>query len=106
MRQYADDTQLYLSFYLNELDSAVKKINTDLQFISDISKAHNLVLNETKTEMLIFGSNRMAIIENIDFKIVINNQTLTASTCSKNLGLQIYELYLKTLPRYLKITDK
>ena len=53
------------------------------------TEAHNLVLNETKTEMLIFGSNRMAIIENIDFKIVINNQTLTTSTCSKNLGLYL-----------------
>ena len=81
--------QHYLNVYLNELDSAVKKINTHLQFISDISKAYNLVLNETKTDMLIFGSNRMAIIENIDFKIVINNQTLATSTCSKNLGLYL-----------------
>lgn len=85
--QYADDTQIYYSFSLFDLDTAVLKINSDLDKISKFSADHGLVLNEVKTELLVFGKHKAQIIDNPNFKIVLNNQLLSPVNACKNLGV-------------------
>lgn len=85
--QYADDTQLYFSFYPDNLSSAVDCINNDLEQMSAVASAHNLILNESKTQLLIFGSQKEDILSDPAFKIVLNQQLIEPTSCCKNLGL-------------------
>lgn len=59
-----------------------------------VSNAHGLILNKKKTEVLLFGKNKKELSENLDFKILIDNEVLTFSTYCKNLGL-LLEVELK-----------
>lgn len=87
--QYADDTQIFFSFQIDKLRDSVEKINADLKSISEISEAHNLILNESKTVMLLFGPHNKTIISNGDFHIKLNNVTLNTTEFTKNLGLYL-----------------
>lgn len=85
--QYADDIQIYFSFPQNSIVEASQHINTDLETISQISEAHGLILNGTKTQMLIFGRSREDILTGDDFNITLNGLRLTSSEVGKNLGI-------------------
>lgn len=85
--QYADDTQLYLSFNYSEIDTAFNKINSDLQVLSDISEKHGLLINESKTQVIIFGKEKSRIIEHEQLHIYLNNVILKPVVSCKNLGL-------------------
>lgn len=89
MHQYADDTQIYYSFFLSDIEKAVENINTDLENICAISTAHCLVLNEMKTEMLLFGGKRQQVHNDPRFKISVNGKLLSVSEECKNLGVYI-----------------
>lgn len=102
IHQYADDTQIYYSFYNNNLGDAISKINEDLNAISCISDAHNLVLNGKKTEILVFGPKKDQLVADDDFKVSLNGEVLKFSTCVKNLGLLLdtnlrFDSYVKKL---------
>lgn len=87
IHQYADDTQLLFSFSVSNYLLAVDNINEDLKIVSEVASAHSLVLNESKTELLVFGKNREIIIEDTNFKIILNDSILTPVDYCKNLGL-------------------
>lgn len=87
VHQYADDTQIYLSFDFIEIGTAVNNINFDLNTITDVSRAHSLVLNETKTELLVFGTQNILIENHPLFNITLNGQKLTPKQECKNLGI-------------------
>lgn len=91
IHQYADDTQIYFSFYPHEVNTAIEVINSDLEQLAVVSKAHGLVLNESKTEVLLFGRNKIDLKTDPNFKIVLNNQVLKFSDSCKNLGVYIDE---------------
>lgn len=85
---YADDLQIYFSFHPNETDSAVAKINSDLNRISEWATDNCLVLNPVKSKYLILGS-----LNQIE-KISINNPIVEMSGVevgrvseARNLGL-------------------
>ena len=48
VHQYANDAQIYLSLDPIEIDTAVNSINLDLNAITEVQRAHSLVLNEKK----------------------------------------------------------
>jgi hypothetical protein len=85
--QYADDTQLYLSFPYSDIETAFNKINSDLQILSSVSQAHGLLLNENKTKLLIFGKDKLRVINNRLLNISINNTIIEPVDSCKNLGL-------------------
>lgn len=87
--QYADDTQVYYSFNHDQLNSAVHHINSDLDMIGRYSGAHGLILNEGKTQVLVFGRDRDSIVNHPSFKIVLNNVELKPVSNCKNLGLHM-----------------
>ncbi|KAJ8955929.1 hypothetical protein NQ317_001799 [Molorchus minor] len=65
---------------------AVMNINSDLCNISKYSEDHGLILNEAKTELLVFGSHRNHVINDPNFIITLNAQSLKPVNCCKNLG--------------------
>lgn len=87
--QYADDTQIYFSFSPSDVATSVDKINQDLNIIADISNSHNLVLNERKTQLILFGKFHSSIADNPQFKISLNGTVLKPINNCKNLGLNI-----------------
>jgi hypothetical protein len=56
---YADDTQLYISFDIDEVGEAVEKIEEAVAIISDWMCNNFLCLNEDKTEFLLIASKSM-----------------------------------------------
>ena len=52
---YADDTQLFLSFYPSNLNSSIIHLQNALQAISSLMSANLLTLNTSKTEFLLIG---------------------------------------------------
>jgi hypothetical protein len=84
--QYADDFQIYYSFFSSNIESATININKDLQNIANISKAHSLLLNSSKTKLLVFGKSDQHLLCN-NLKISINGTQLTLSNHCRNLGL-------------------
>lgn len=84
---YADDTQIYYSFYAKDYEAAMRKINTDLISLSDISSQHSLILNPLKSAMLLFGSKPDRLhLQNL-IKMELNGCNLKLSQHAKNLGL-------------------
>lgn len=87
--QFADDTQVYYSFNPNNIPEACREMNTDLQMIHDVSKAHRLVLNENKTQLIVFGKSREIILNDQRFLLTLNDIRLDPKVTCKNLGLLI-----------------
>ena len=85
--QYADDFQLYYSFNTDHVEEVEAHINQDLNIIYNISLAHNLLLNQSKTQLLLFGKNYSYLSDNLN--IQINNIKIKASESCKNLGVHI-----------------
>lgn len=89
--QYADDFQLLYSFFSDDIDVAVSNINSDLITIALVSSAHGLVLNEAKTELLIFGKHRDTVANSIanvpNLNVSLNGKILTPSSNCRNLGV-------------------
>lgn len=84
---YADDTQIYFSFFPNDYKNASTAINKDLSLLVTASDKHNLKLNHTKSSLLIFGKNKQLVAENIDIRI--NDNKLKCTAAVKNLGVEM-----------------
>ena len=75
---YADDTQLFFSFYPPDFHSSISHLQTALQEISSWMTANLLTLNSSKTEFLLKFSSLKQQLAKI--------QTLSTTHSSRNLG--------------------
>jgi len=89
VHMYADDTQLYLSFDIDDplsLDEAICKIEACVKEIKEWMEANKLKLNEDKTEYVVAVApwlrNRITVPE-----LVVGEEKVTATTHAKNLGV-------------------
>ncbi len=80
---YADDTQLYLSFRLDD-PTVAARISGCLVDIWAWMKEHHLQLNLAKTELLVFPATPTL---QHDFSIQLGSSTITRSTSVRNLGV-------------------
>ena len=89
IHMFADDTQIYLSFDPKLVNVAVENINNDLSAISKYCVENCLTLNESKSAVMLFGSEkiRQEFICNGKINITINNVKINISNTCKNLGL-------------------
>ena len=85
--QYADDTQVYYSFNYSRQNTAIHYINSDLDMIGRYSDAPGIILNEGKTQVLVFSRERDFIVNHPLFKIMLNIVELKPVRNCKNLGL-------------------
>lgn len=84
---YADDTQIYFSFFHNNLNLANDIINDDLQRLVTMSERHNLTINPMKSSVLIFGKSKREVEAGI--KVAVGNNELACTRVAKNLGVEI-----------------
>ena len=83
---YADDTQNYLHFNSNEVVLAFTKVQacfTELQYWMNSNK---LVLNASKTEIIIFGPQHQ-LAKITDTSIILGNVNVPISNSVRNLGV-------------------
>ena len=88
---YADDTQIYLSFNPFDVDAGCKKVNEDLKALVDFSRLHNLEINPSKTEVILFGPPKAKNMVREMVRLAIDGSPLTISSTVKNLGVLIDE---------------
>jgi hypothetical protein len=84
---YADDTQLYLSFKLNNINSNISLMESAIKEIHTWMTDNFLKLNSDKTELLFFGSRNSLSKLNIP-TIQINDCSIIPTTSARNLGAQ------------------
>ena len=87
LQQYADDSQVYISFSLENSHTAQANFISDLDNINSFAVDHNLKLNATKSCIIFLGSNRnnLNILDN--FNVKINNVPVPVVKEAKNLGV-------------------
>jgi hypothetical protein len=86
---YADDTQLYIPFNLNDPNDQIlarKRAEACILDIKSWMSANKLKLNDEKTEFLIMTS-KFQMHKICDHTITIDTATITASKCARNLGI-------------------
>lgn len=86
---YADDTQLYHHFSSSSVDLACAQINEDLVNICERSKKHALLLNPSKSKLIVFASKSKYAFLIDKLAISINGIRLSAVNESKVLGLVV-----------------
>lgn len=86
---YADDTQIYTSFYPHEYQTAEQKLNSDLSNLQNYSQKHALLINESKSKLILFGSKNQRNTIAALFNINLNGNILPPSECVKNLGIYL-----------------
>lgn len=89
IHQYADDTQLYKSFKLRDINTANQLINDDLNTLVKFSKDHNLCINPSKSAVMIFGNKQLRQVHSPNIKIQIEGTIVEIINETKNLGLTI-----------------
>ena len=82
---YADDTQLYLSFNIDEADDAFSKMEQCIQEVRTWMAYNFLRLNDDKTEVLVIGSKSM--LEKLPVKLLsVGNDNIKISKSARNIG--------------------
>ena len=83
---YADDTQLYMSFYPSEWAVVKAKMETCIGEIRDWLRKNHLKLNDKKTEVMIACKNNLRSKIADEVFISIGDAKILPKMCVKNLG--------------------
>ena len=84
---YADDTQVYLSFDINDSDVALKKLNSCLSDIRTWMLHNKLKINDDKTEFLLLSSANLRSKMNSNHELNVGNASIPTSSTARNLGV-------------------
>ena len=85
---YADDTQLYVSVYPNELPDLINRFEHCIAEVKAWMKVNKLKLNDEKTEVILLGNNNITKYVPSP-SLHINDISLEATDKVKNLGVTI-----------------
>lgn len=86
IHMYADDTQIYYSFS-KENSELIHCLNDDLENLYKTSKQHNLLLNPSKSSVLLFGNKNDKITYRNSLQIKIGDQQIPINEKAKSLGV-------------------
>ena len=86
---YADDTQLYVPFKINEYESAITKLESCISEIRTWLAENHLKLNDEKTEFLVFGTKHMLSKMKKERSINIGESEIKCSESAKNIGAML-----------------
>ena len=84
---YVDDSKLFLSFSLNELDTAVAKVNQDLKRVFEWCCVNHLLINPSLTKIMLFGVPQLLSRIPQDVTFTLMDKKLEPSSTSKDLSL-------------------
>ena len=83
---YADDTQIYFAFNVNNVDSAIQRLEQCILEIRSWMVTHKLKLNDDKTDFIVISSpHNNKEINSVQIKI--GNETINTSKTVRNLGV-------------------
>ena len=86
---YVDDSKLLLSFPVKDIDSAKTTIEQDLHRVAKWCSLNDLLINPTKTKLLLVGTRQMTNSLLTDFKLDFLGKQITPSSSGKDLGVVI-----------------
>jgi hypothetical protein len=88
---YADDIQLYIHFPLNDYENCLNKMICDLINTIVYCEQHNLILNVSKTQAIILGTQRfLTMLDSMSPPpLIVNECVIPFSDSVKNLGVVI-----------------
>ena len=83
-----DDSKLYLSFPVRDLNTIVQQINEDLSLIASWCCHHHLLINPDKTKLLVLGTRQM--LQTLpDFHITVLGKEIAPTASARDLGVQV-----------------
>jgi len=82
---YADDSQLYVTFNINDADKAVKKVEEAVNVIKEWMSQNFLCLNEDKTEVILIASKSIQKKLQIPH-ITVGSEEIVPAKEAKNIG--------------------
>ena len=93
---YADDTQFYLAYSANDIETTKTQIVNVLNTLGNWLAQHKLKLNPDKTEIIVFSND----FQKLD--IHVNGTNLTSSSFVRNLGVILddkltFETHIKNM---------
>ena len=83
------DSKLLLSFPVKDIDSAKTTIEQDLHRVAKWCSLNDLLINPTKTKLLLVGTRQMTNSLPTDFKLNFLSKQITPSSSGKDLGVVI-----------------
>ena len=89
LESYVDDSKLYASFEITNVDSIVSHINKDLAKIAAWCCINSLLINPEKTKLLVIGTHQMLQKLPENFHITLLGKEIAPSASAKDLGLEI-----------------
>ena len=92
---YADDTQLYYTCKVEDANSTIAKINSDLENVTNYSKRNCLKLNAGKSKFIVIGSrpNLKKLKSVVLDEIKLGPDTIEREYAVKNLGVMFDETF-------------
>jgi exonuclease III len=92
---YADDTQLYYKCKVEDANTTIANINSDLQNIFDYSKRNCLKLNASKSKFIVIGSrpNLKKLKNTVLDNIYLGPDIIEREHAVKNLGIMFDEYF-------------
>ena len=87
LESYVDDSKVFLSFPISDLNSAIGKLEQDLRNVAQWCCANNLLINPSKTKLLFIGTRQlMARLPELP-QVSFLGSTLHPVTSAKDLGV-------------------
>ena len=86
---YSDDTQLYKSGRVDEIQDIIESIQQSICAVGDWMLSNKLKLNEEKTEAMLVISPRASLTSPLPQSIMVQNTEIAFSSHVKNLGVTL-----------------
>ena len=87
LESYVDDSKLFLSFQVKDSLDVATQVNDDLKRVAYWCSQNSLLINPTKTKVLVVGTRQMLQRVPSDFKLVLLGKELAPVPSVKGLGL-------------------
>lgn len=86
---YADDTQIYYSFYPNDTEQACQEVNRDIDELINAFGKFCLEINPHKTKLMLFGQKNTRQKYKGNINIQVKGHKLETVKVCRNLGLEL-----------------
>ena len=102
LESYIDNSKLYQSFSISDIEQSITNLETDLYRTAKWYLEHQLLINPVKTKFLIVGSRPM--LQNLPAEITLNflGKTIKTVLVAEDLGLNLdsllsYDVHISNL---------
>ena len=89
IESYVDDSKLFISFPVKDIDVAATQLTEDLRGIAAWCCSNSLLINPDKTKLLLLGTRQMLDRVPNDFSVTLLGKQLHPVSSAKDLGVTI-----------------